>query len=242
MLRNSISENLFKEMRSLVNSYPANRVCPVGRPLDGIVAFFPGGSGLLRDHDNIIPDVMVLGQDFGTFDDFSRMSSMSRSQERKSPTWINFESLAYQVGLSLERCFFTNVIMGLRMIGKSTGLNLGLKDVNFKNQNIQFLKRQIELINPKIVIVLGAIPAQLISEISNDLRIWKDFKFKKVDENRKAQIRIVRLKDGSQGFTCVVIVHPSFRNFHVKRRKYKNYEGNCAEVQLLKEAIKALIP
>lgn len=45
---------------------------------------------------------MVLGQDFRTLDEFNQIN---KHNERKSPTWLNFEKLANQVGLSLEKCF-----------------------------------------------------------------------------------------------------------------------------------------
>ncbi|WP_162267411.1 uracil-DNA glycosylase family protein [Leptospira alstonii] len=240
MAKHELSDALFEIMQSSIKSYPCDYIEPVRNPLKDIVAFFPGGKGCTELH-NDSPEsfqVMVLGQDFGTLDEFNQMN---KYKERKSPTWLNFEKLANQVGLSLETCFFTNAIMGLRNGGKSTGPSPAIKTDSFYEENLKFLGTQIEFLKPKVIIVLGTIPAQILSELSNDLSDWKNFRFRNVDNLGKALNFNVKFDGLSVESTCVAIVHPSFRHIHAKKRSNihsgRKLLGDEAEIQLLRDAL-----
>src|SRR5687767_9546772 len=97
--------------------YPAG-VVAVPECIKG-TAFFPGGYGLWRpDTSTPLPPfpvrgIMVLGHDFHS--EYGYRESLARGCEAETqPTWRNLLVLFKAAGIAPERCFFTNVYMGLR--------------------------------------------------------------------------------------------------------------------------------
>lgn len=68
-------------MHCFVSSHPSEIAAPVKESLKGITAFFPGGNALLDENNDTFPDIMILGQDFETLDEFEQMNN---HRERKS--------------------------------------------------------------------------------------------------------------------------------------------------------------
>ena len=60
-----------------------------------------------------------------------------------------------QTGLPLGRCFFTNFYMGLRETGPETGRFPGARDGEFVQRCARFFERQMEAIEPKLIVTLG---------------------------------------------------------------------------------------
>lgn len=111
--------------------------------------------------------------------------------------------------MNFEECFFTNLFLGLRkdmkMIGKNPGL-LNNEDT-YLNASIYFFKQQIELIQPRVVIILGKVPYNFICDKMGryDLRIHT---FKSYFEEQK------KLNYANISLLC--IPHPSMWNTNVK--------------------------
>src|SRR3954451_23113481 len=116
-------EGLF-EMVNRFGDYPAG-VVPMSGRISG-TAFFPGGSGLWATHAGQplppmpIGGVLVLGHNFDSEAGFA--DSLARGIERiNGPTWGTLRKLFERAGIPMERCFFTNVFMGLKAGAKATG-------------------------------------------------------------------------------------------------------------------------
>lgn len=236
MKRQQLGELLFEQMK-MVEPY-SDKVEPVNEMLN-VTAFFPGGKGLwLEDNSNIFPDILVLGHDFSTIDYYNKMLETVQS-EINSPTWRSMRKLFNDANLDLNRCFFSNVYMGLRDTDKMTGVFLGSKDKDFVKRNLEFLKVQISTVKPKVIITLGK-PASINLSLLSEQLINEWSKGKALSSPNNGLKRNVMIDELS--YECVALEHPSMRNQNVKRRRYENecgvYTGNEAEIEMLKDALK----
>ena len=235
MNRHQLPKLLFNQI-NLVEPYP-DKVVRVNEMLD-VTAFFPGGKGLwLEDSTNVSPDVLVLGHDFSTINYYNKMLENGQS-EINSPTWRSMRKLFNDVNLDLNRCFFSNVYMGLRDADKMTGLFPGSKDKEFVKRNLEFLKTQIRAVNHKVIITLGK-PASINLSLLSEQLINEWSKGKALSSPNIGLKRNVMIDE--LGYVCVALEHPSMRNQNVKRRRYENecgvYTGNEAEIEMLKDAL-----
>lgn len=233
MNRNEISNYLFEKI-SDVEPYPEG-VKGVDSMLD-ITAFFPGGKGLWLEVDtDKNPNIMVLGHDFSTVDKFKEMQA-EKANDISGPTWRNMIQILAEANIELTDCFFTNVFMGLRDTKSMVGKFPGLKDKAFVDRNIEYLKFQISIIMPQMIITLGKYASELLSVTSKDLCLWSgNMALKTPDIGLIRDVKIDR-----HICNCVAIEHPSMRNSNVKRRKYKGLVGNEAEVTMLKDGLLSL--
>lgn len=231
MERNELAELLFKNIK-IVEPYP-DFVAPVTRMID-ITAFFPGGKGIWKETETeVFPTILVLGHDFSTEKAYLEMLD-NKKNDLDGPTWRNMIKLFNQANIDLNNCFFSNVFMGLRKTDSMIGKFPGYKDKDFLKRNLEFLSYQIDTIRPKIVITLGKYAAELLSYLSEiDLGCWK---FDKALRDTDVGIRF-NVKFNNHTATCVALEHPSMRNSNVKRRYYKNYVGNDAEIMMLKDSL-----
>jgi DNA polymerase len=154
--------NKNERYRSLVENRKACHICI---PLDMInPSRFEGGQ---YDTSHIGPwtqwygchdaDIMIVGQDWGGREYFKD----KRGQEpADNPTNVTLqfllESIGYEISLPTEphktaRLFFTNAVLCLKP-GRLTG---SVKTRCFTNCGVNFLKPQIEIIRPKVVVTLG---------------------------------------------------------------------------------------
>lgn len=239
MKRQEISLLLFEKVK-IVQPYPPG-VVPVDKMID-ITAFFPGGKGLWsEEHSDIMPNILVLGQDFSTLDDYKKILR-NQSADLGCPTWRNLIKLFDEVSIDLKQCFFSNVFMGLRKEGSLTGKFPGARDKEFVRRNLEFLLFQIDSIRPKIIITLGRPASEMVAKISDTLNHeWDKGKALSVPYNGiKRGVTV-----GTHVTTLVALEHTSMRNQNVKRRMYKNdtgeYSGHQAEVEMLKDAVKQII-
>jgi uracil-DNA glycosylase len=162
----------------------------------------------------------------------------NRQSEINSPTWREMRKLFGDSDLDLDRCFFSNVYMGLRDVDKMTGVFPGSKDKGFVTRNLHFLRFQINTVNPKVIITLGkpaSINLSLISaQLVND---WA--KGKALSSPNNGLKRNVTI-DGNY-YICVALENPSMRNQNVKRRRYENengvHTGNEAEIEMIRDAL-----
>lgn len=236
MRRENLPVVLFNKL-SMVEPYP-KLVSGVEKMLL-ITAFFPGGKGLwMEDNTEICPNILVLGQDFSTLEDYKRMVRYE-STDLGCPTWRELIKLFAEAHVNLNQCFFSNVFMGLRITDSMIGRFPGSKDKGFVKRNIEFLLCQLEVIKPPVIITLGRPASEMLSELSEDLKKdWKKGEALSLPNNGlKHGIRI-----GEQIHTCIALEHTSMRNSNVKRRRYTNekgeFSGSMAEVEMLRDAIR----
>ena len=103
MKGNELSEKLWCEYIQEKFEYPENKILSVTEMVCG-TAFFPGGNGLWENSDEEI-DILVLGQDFGTYEYYKKILTDETIKDTDCPTWINILTLFEKSGIKAERCF-----------------------------------------------------------------------------------------------------------------------------------------
>ena len=219
-----------------INSYPETYkkvLCEIKG-----VGFFPGGKGLWNSSETSISDksIMILGNDFGGQKEFD--SSVKNGHENiNSLTWRNIEAIFTEYGIPREKCFLTNVIMGVRVNVSATAKSPALHYPLFLNDCKHFLIKQIELQKPKLIIVLGLQILTVISDISDNLSQLKNIKsFKTLDENKLFAIEDCQINTIENYHTNIVIItHPTYRHLNIKHRNNNEYTGAEVEKEILKK-------
>ena len=183
--------------------------------------------------------VMVLGQDFGKKTDYR--TALRVGHELDTPTWRGLRRLLKGASIPPQDCFFTNAYMGLRTNGTSMGPTPGARDESFRERCRSFLMEQIALQEPRIILVLGLEPADLIASVSSDLGAWRK-KHSRWGWNDLYSAGLLKNADIGQGLaqrvTVVALLHPGGYNLgnNLARRRYRGHTGMDAELVLLREA------
>lgn len=202
------------------------------------VAFFPGGKGTYENDDTLSnKDIMILGQDFGTVDSFKKVLERNSKDIESDATWRPLLAFLKKVGIHPSRCFYTNVIIGVRKTGEIIGKAPAFKDEGFIKQCQEFFLYQLEIQKPKIILVLGKQVAQFLSPLfdEKDLYGWKRSTIKSLDTDGKAVISKATFKNKIES-TLVLLTHPSMPNAH--RRQFGHVKGKEAEFGMVSTAIK----
>jgi len=155
-----VLEQLLASMQLLVRDYhPA--VGKTGLTLGELIggtAFFPGGSGLWRGTEPYgqLPDffpetpVMIIAHNFDSMR--AHEKSMRRGGEAQSFFWRILLAYLSAAAIRPDQCFFTNALMGLKP-GSAVGSMPAVP--GYYDQCQAFLSRQIEIVNPSIIVTLG---------------------------------------------------------------------------------------
>ena len=224
-------------------AYPAGIVKGEGKITGS--AFFPGGDGLVYPRTDRVPDIVVVGHDFGSLCTYEKARS-DGAEDIEVRTWGNLRSLLHDAGIADERCYFTNAFVGYREHGPDHGKYPARREVaNVKSPFRLFcqelLREQLEAIRPRAVIVLGRYPARFLASVfTNDLPAWRTLKkFEQYDAMRP-QILSLRVKDREQPAKVGLLAHPSLPNNW--RRKYEHpmrgvLSGRDAEIALLRKML-----
>ncbi|TWI44868.1 uracil DNA glycosylase superfamily protein [Pseudoduganella flava] len=214
---------------------------PVAEMVRG-TAFFPGGSGFWEpEQEQGLPDVMVVGQDFSTKSEHQAMLA-GLASDVDSATWRNFLKLAKAASLDLQSCFFTNAIMGLRKGGSCTGPNPGYvrRNKDFVAATHDFLLEQVQVVRPRLIVILGLPAARVFAAIAADLASWRTLKFRELDARELSIRKAIRIGDVTT--TCVVLLHPSYRQANLRYRRLDTPTCSDPEISLLKNAIAEALP
>jgi uracil-DNA glycosylase len=192
-------------------------------------AFFPGGKGTYDENDDTLSnkDIMILGQDFGTESSFEKVRKQKFGDKKTDATWRNLLAFLEEVGIHPSRCFYTNAIMGVRRTGKIIGKAPAFKDKGFIKQCHEFFLYQLEIQQPKIILVLGKQVAQFISPLfdeKNDYGWERIHNYKTIDTDRKAVISKATFKNKRES-TLVLLTHPSLRHVTARHRHYEGVKG-----------------
>ena len=241
-------EVLFAAMAD-VAPYPAG-VLPVDGRIPG-TAFFPGGAGLWgAASDRALPPmpiggIMVLGHDFHSakaFHDSLRQGTevpeRPRDGYRVPRTWVELRKLFAEVGIPLERCFFTNAYMGLRAGEANTGRFPGSRDPDFVKRCQSFFLRQVRAQQPSIILALGVWTPAFLAPLSPQLGHWSGKRTMRELDQAGPLVRSV-IFDGNVGSssTVAILTHPSLRGSNVGRREYLHHRRHAAEVAMLRAVL-----
>ena len=223
--------------------YPAG-VVAVPVPISGL-AFFPGGFGLWgATAGRPLPPlplggVMVLGHDFHS--EAGYQASRRAGGERLTlPTWSNLLKVLAATGIPAERCFFTNLYMGLRAGTETTGPFPGVTDQLFVAHCRTFLIEQLRVQRPALVLSLGVHVPPVLGALSPELRSWAEGKgLRHLDA--VGPVRVEVTFPGLEGYrtTVVALIHPSLRHASLRHRRYGSVVGADAELAMLRDGMTA---
>lgn len=224
-----------------VEPYPKG-VVAVPEQIPG-TSFFPGGSGLWCEESPEMPPfpvggVMVLGHDYHNVEGYN-WSRQNVGENLRTSTWRHLLDLLKRVPIPLERCFFTNIYMGLREGDATTGRFPGSRDADFVARCQHFLIRQIQVQRPRLILSLGNYVPRFLAPLSPQLSAWSHIHtLTTIDSIGLALMPDVSFAD-VQGHTCTIacLIHPSYRPPNIGRRIWKNWTGDCAELEILRHAM-----
>ena len=184
-----------------------------------------------------VQGIMILGNNFDNRNGYER--AMKRGTELAdpvtNPTWKNLLSLLQQVKISIEECFFTNAFMGITDSKSNLGVHEGHSDPPFCSGCRKIFLHSLELQRPRLLITLGLPALKFVVSLSGEhdavqwARSWSS-----IDASPRKEIRI---PEYSKPVAIAPLVHPSYRDLNVKRRKCGKFEGEKAERVMLIEAI-----
>jgi uracil-DNA glycosylase len=226
--------------------YPSNYFqVDCDNPQSGLsgLGFYPVGRGLWEEQDRSLKKkrIMVLGQDFGGHEGYTK-SIADGMESVNGPTWRNLLELLKDSNVDLADVFFTNAVMGQRQKGLSSVKNdAWVKENEFLQDNLDFLKLQILVQRPEVILVLGKEAFPILKQLHPVLEeLRTDLSFEKLDSPRfvkqfNQEITLAGIPDYS--FRLVFLVHPSYRHVNVAKRHYKNSSGKDAENQMVLEAL-----
>lgn len=110
-----------------------------------------------RLHGDLNADVMIIGQDWGDDRYYTRNQGLD---DLKNPTMRTLERLLRGIGLDVTLAaygtgprglFLTNAVLCL----KRGGLQAKVEREWFENCGAQFVRRQLEIVAPKVAVALG---------------------------------------------------------------------------------------
>jgi uracil-DNA glycosylase family 4 len=103
---------------------------------------------------------MFVGHNFDSIRAFDK--SFANGGGAGGEFWRRLLRILAGASLKPERCFFTNVLMGLKP-GSATGSMPSVPD--YKSQCSQFLQKQIEIVRPLAVVALGVNTERFVSRL-----------------------------------------------------------------------------
>lgn len=187
------------------------------------ISFFPGGRGLFIDGDETISnkDIMIIGQDFDTKENFLKARAVGKEDVEKNRTWKTLLKLLQGCKVNENKCFFTNIIVGLRKGTKNTGKSIAFKNKGFLKKNSAFFKEQLICQKPKNILLLGYYPAFFLADtiLPDKLESWRTYKTLSAFYKNKNSLKknVLFDFDGNKfSANILVIPHPSMLNSNLK--------------------------
>jgi hypothetical protein len=204
--------------------YPAGVVLPIRPRIKGR-SFFPGGCGLAFGLDQPYPHrpIMLVGQDFDNAEGWNEPDEEKLQRgEENSPTWQGIAKLQSAGLINLNRCYFTNALLGARISPINTKPSPALNEHGYVEASLDRLESQIKLLRPTVVVALGSVPATLIARrLEVVSREWpnksappkptRKAKFTEIDAANLVFRRNVQGPDGVS-FAFATCTHPSLPN------------------------------
>lgn len=131
-------------------------------------------------YNRLSADIIIIGQDWGPFEEMKKINKKyldikteeywkmiieeEKSLTKKQLTNFLINSSNGKIS-TLDNIYITNAIMCARQENKYRGDNIDLKKSTVNCET--FLKRQIEIVHPKIILTLGYYPLFALSNIYN---------------------------------------------------------------------------
>jgi len=205
-------ERLVKDLEVLTNSNPKKIFEESGMiNLSNILSygFFPFGNGNLSENETSYFNIMVLGNDFGSYKYLAECIKNDKKESgTKNPTIRN---LMQKLGLEGKSVFYTNLHLGVRQDGTNTKRVKELTP-SYKEICYLFFIRQLEAINPDVVLCLGHEVRKTLVERNANFDKWRDKSIKALYNDGNFLIDTIDKTIGSRKF--ILLPHPcDTRNF-----------------------------
>ncbi len=176
--------------------------------------FFPAGSGIFVPNKSKIQEAeieeggaMILGNDFGTLTYLDKINNGDKI-EGGSSTIRNLKKLGLE-----NKSFHTNFYLGIRDDKTHEGTTMTDRiaplEQNYKSFCFRFFLKQLEIINPKVVVCLGHDVRLALAENVQQFAIWKSksISFKKLYSTDNF---VINVDDELGKRKFIVIPHPCF--------------------------------
>ena len=233
---------LFQESKELNYSH-SNGMLPV-EEMRG-PGFFPGCTGTIDSRQDITGlRVMVLGQDFDTEANHKRIDK-SKGEIENNTTFRNLRKLLTELDIDVKDCFFTNAYMGLRPENNTEGktINTGTSPAakkgaeDFAKDCQEFFMKQLEVVQPEVVLVLGKETAKFVSKVfPEECSKWADIRtlksFYEIEDNICNNIEFE-----GRAIKFLFVIHPSLNNTN-RSITWGKEEGKTKEQEMLRKHIK----
>ncbi len=177
------------------------------------IGFFPYGSGLLGSDIVNLPQngIMILGQDFGT--ECYLTQKVIDEGEVGNKTYNNLTN-AIPVK-DQANYFLTNLLIGLRippakMTGKNPVLDQPEANKKYLDACFSFFEKQLLATNPKLIVVLGAVPFKAI------LQHYGCGTFSSFKEN-SPETQNYTISTNDKQYKIIAIPHPSMWHFNLNK-------------------------
>jgi hypothetical protein len=156
------------------DKYPPD-ITPVPELLPGTAAF-AASAGLYREPgSDRLPafpygGLMIVGHNVDSRTNYEKRRASGRSHGDLSPgppmrTWVGLYRLLDQAGVGRHQFFFTNVFVGLKE-GATTGRFSAHRAHEFRRWCADFLRHQIETMQPRVVLILGVPACREIAKVT----------------------------------------------------------------------------
>ncbi|GEM_PF-555208 len=208
------------------------------------LAFFPGGDGLWKERRSSsrselpVGKIMVIGNNFQCTSNFALLEKVGEEDPWQDPTWRNLLELFEEVAINKSDCFYTNAFMGLVKGDDPTITVPGMSEPGFLSRCQDFMKAQIALLQPRLILALGKKVPAFLAPLANLPSHWKTAKsWREIDGESGPISSEVFFPGVAQNTTVVCLLHPCLRKSNLRFRSYGTLTGSAAELALLREAV-----
>lgn len=229
---------LYSRMDSVVDHYPERAVERMRAFALG-TAFFPAGAGLVPPGRPLPADPVMLVAHVFDAPSFAYALGAGGGSERtqSNRTWVGLRALLEGAGLSPERCFFTNALVGVK-VGRPCGPVAAGPE--YRRQCTAFLREQILGVRPLVIVTLGAHAMTMLRAADRDLAArWRDYETLAALDRAEPPAYAQRdVRFGAHLVRRVVALGHTCS--WASRRTYRGLRGARADAALLREVLSDL--
>ena len=229
---------LYARMDRIVDRYPERAVRRMHAFALG-TAFFPAGAGLAPPGRHLPADAVMIVAHVFDAPSFAYALSAGGGSERTegNRTWAGLRVLLERAGLSLERCFLTNALVGVK-VGRPCGPVAGGPE--YRRQCAAFLREQILAVLPSVIVTLGAPAMVMLKAADDDLAArWRDYKtLAQLDRSEPPAYTAYDVRFGVHMVRRVVALGHTCS--WASRRVYRGERGARADAALLRDVLTEL--
>ena len=229
---------LYASLDDYVHDYPVHAVDRLPAFALG-TAFFPVGTGLWRPQDALPRDPIAIVAHVFDAPSVAYALGPGCGSERfaGNRTWQGLQRLLDGAGISIEDCWLTNALMGVKVGPPCGNVAAG---VRYRQACARFLGAQIEAVRPRVIATLGSPAMRMLRAASDDLQErWLGFETLAALDRTQPPASVQHdVRFGAHVVRRVVAL--SHTCSWASRRTYRNERGARADAALLHDAVASL--